>query len=313
MKAAQIKTYGGYEIIEIVDIPQPFPKKGQVLVEVYAASINPFDWKIRSGYLKEHISLQFPVTLGGDFSGVITEVGDEVVEFEKGQDVYGTALIIGGGSGAFAQYASANVKNISKRPKSISFEASAALPLVGSSAVQAIEEHIGIQSGQKILIHGGAGGIGHIAIQLAKAHGAYVATTASANDTEYVRSLGADEVIDYKSEQFEEKLKEYDAVYDTVGGEPTNKSFLVLKQGGILLSMLGQPDQKLAEEYGVKAIGQGTHTNSEHLKRLAELIDSKKIIVSIDKIFPLDQVKEAFKYQEEHHPRGKVVLQVKSP
>lgn len=304
MKAVQINKYGGIDVLEINEnAPKPTAGKNQVLVEIHAASINPVDWKIREGYLKEFAPLKFPVTMGGDFSGVVIESGEEV---------YGSALTLSGGSGAFAQYASANTKNIAKKPNNLNFEESASLPLVGSSAVQAIEDSIKLNSGQKILIHGGAGGIGHIAIQVAKTHGAYVATTAGTDDVEFVKSLGADEVIDYKTQDFTTLLKDYDAVFDTVGGETTNQSFLVLKRNGILVSMAGQPNKALAEKYGVIAMGQGTQTNNVHLNRLKELVEAGKIKVNIDKIFPLDEIKEASTYQEKNHPRGKVVIKIKN-
>ena len=313
MKAVQINRYGGAGVLEInKNAPTPSPIKGQVLVEVYAASINPFDWKVRAGYLKDMMSLQFPATLGGDFAGKVIELGEDISDFKKGDEIYGSANVFGGGSGAFAQFAAANVANTSLKPKSVSFEEAAALPLVGASAIQALEEHIKLQKGQKILIHGGAGGIGHVAIQLAKTLGAYVATTVSLDDKEFAKDLGADEVIDYKNEKFEEKLKDLDAVFDNVGGETTDRSFLVLKKGGIIVSMLGQPNPQLAQKHGVTGIGQGTEINTKYLKRLAELVDSGKIKAQVDKVFPLDKVKEAFDYQEKDSPRGKVVLRVKS-
>lgn len=311
MKAVQYSRYGGSEVLEVNDIQPPLPAKVQVLVEVYAASINPFDSKLRAGYMRDMIPLTFPVTAGGDFAGVVTKVGEGVTEFKMGDKVYGSSLILNGGSGSYAEFTAANVANIAQKPKSTNFEEAAALPLVGSSAVQAIEEHIKLMSGQKILIHGGAGGIGHIAIQLAKATGAYITTTVSQEDIEFVKQLGTDEAIDYKSQKFEELLKDYDAVFDTVGGNTTNRSFKVLKKGGVIVSMLGQPDPDLAKQQGVTAIGQGTQTNSKHLRRLAELVDSGKIKVEVNKVFPLDQVKEAFDYHQKNNPRGKVVLQVK--
>jgi NADPH:quinone reductase-like Zn-dependent oxidoreductase len=193
----------------------------------------------------------------------------------------------------------------------VNFAEAAALPLVGTSAVQAIEQHIKLQRGQKLLIHGGAGGIGSIAIQLAKSVGAYVATTASADDRVYVQELGTDQVIDYKKEAFEERLKDFDAVFDTVGGDTTEKSFKVLKKGGTLVSMLGQPNSALAQQHGVTAIGQMTHANTDVLRRLAQLVDSGAIKIHVDKVFPLEKAKEAFQLLEEGHARGKVVLEMK--
>lgn len=309
MKAIQINKYGGIDVLEINEnVPKPAPGNGQVLVEIHAASINPVDWKIREGYLKDMAPLQFPVTMGGDFAGVVTELGEGVTDFKTGDEVFGSALSLAGGSGAYADYATTGIKNITHKPKNLNFEEAASLPLVGSSAVQALEEHIKLSSGKKILIHGGAGGIGHIAIQVAKAHGAYVATTVSADDKDFVSALGADQAIDYHKENFEDLLKDYDAVFDCVGGETTNKSFQVLKRGGILVSMLGEPDKNLAEKYGVTGVGQFTQTNTAHLNRLRELAEAGKIKVNIDKVFPLNAAPEAFKHLEESHPRGKVVL-----
>ncbi len=312
MKAVQINSYGGSEVLELKNISQPHASKGQVLVEVHAASINPFDWKIRAGYLKEMMPLHFPATLGGDFAGVVVKISEDVSDFKVGDEVYGSAIVLNGGSGTFAEFAAANTGNTAHKPKTVNFEQAAALPLVGASAIQALEVYIKLQKGQKILIHGGAGGIGGVAIQLAKSIGAYVVTTVSQDDKEYVRKLGADEVIDYKNEKFEEKLKDLDAVFDNVGGETTDRSFLVLKKGGIIVSMLGQPNPQLAQKHGVTGIGQGTEINTKYLKRLAELVDSGKIKAQVDKVFPLDKVKEAFDYQEKDSPRGKVVLRVKS-
>lgn len=312
MKAIVINKYGGVEVLEFVqNAPKPIPSENQILVDVYAVSLNPFDYKVREGYMKDSMPLKVPAILGGDFAGKVSEVGSAVKEVSIGDEVYGSALIFNGGSGSFAEFAVANIGNTSHKPK-VDFINSAALPLVGSSAVQALEEHIKLKKGQRILIHGGAGGIGHLAIQLAKTIGAYIATTVSSNDMDFVKELGADEVIDYEKQKFEEILKDFDAVFDTVGGDTTNKSFMILKRGGVLVSMTGQPDQTLAEKYGVLAIGQGTQTNAVHLKRLAELVDSGKVQISIDKVYPLEEVREAFTYLEKIHPRGKVVINIKS-
>ncbi|OGD90841.1 hypothetical protein A3D81_01740 [Candidatus Curtissbacteria bacterium RIFCSPHIGHO2_02_FULL_40_17] len=319
MKAVQISSYGGIEVLSVNEnVPEPKAGEGQVLVEVHAASINPFDWKLRQGYAKEYIKLEFPATIGGDFSGKVVGLGENAADFAVGDEVYGQAAVIAGGTGAFAQKLAAPVGKIAKKPQKADFLQAAALPLVGQSALQALETHIALKPKQKILIHGGAGGIGHVAIQLAKALGAYVATTISADDVDFVKELGADEVLDYKAEKFEEKLSEFDAVFDTVGGEVTDKSFKVLKkslpagrQGGVIVSMAGAPSEHLAKEYGVNAIGQNTQGDRERLERLAELVDSGKIKVHIDGVFSLDEVKEAFSHQEQGHPRGKVVLKIR--
>jgi alcohol dehydrogenase len=257
------------------------------------------------------VPLSFPATLGGDFSGVVAEVGEAVFDFTVGDPVYGQAILLNGGSGSLAQFVAANTANTARKPQNVNYVEAAALPLAGVSALQALEEHIKLEPGQRILIHGGAGGIGTIAVQLAKSMGGYVATTVRADDKDYVKELGADQMIDYKNEAFEEILKEFDAVLDTVGGETTNKSFQVLKKGGILVSMRGQPNPELAEKYGVTAIGQMTNTNTQHLNHLAELIEGGKIKVPLDTVFPLEQAREAFNHLEQGHPRGKVVLKIK--
>jgi NADPH:quinone reductase-like Zn-dependent oxidoreductase len=278
-----------------------------VLVEVKAASINPFDLYFLAGNLQKMAPLPFPITLGGDFAGVVSQTSGQ--EFAVGDQVYGSALILAGGSGSFAEYCSANVTSIAHKPKTIDFQKAAGLPLVGSSAVQALEEHMRLQKGQKVLIHGGAGGIGSVAIQIAKALGAYVATTVSTNDIPFVTQLGADQAVDYKTQKFEEIIKDFDGVYDTVGGQTTEKSFLVLKKGGILVSMLGQPSEELAQKYNVTAIGQRTKTNTDHLYRLAQFVDNGSIKPQVDKVFPLDQTKEAYMYMQDSH-RGKVVISI---
>jgi NADPH:quinone reductase-like Zn-dependent oxidoreductase len=256
------------------------------------------------------IPLQFPMTLGGDFSGIVTETG-EGTTFKKGDQVYGTAIVLSGGSGSFAEFASADPSHIAHKPKNINHVQAAALPLVGVSALQVLVEHIGLSKGKKILIHGGAGGIGAIAVQLAKHLGAHVAATAGERDLQFVKTLGASEAIDYKSQAFETLLHDYDAVFDTVGGETYVKSFKILRTGGIIVSMLEQPNAALMAQYGVKAIAQGTSINTESLTKLAALVEQGVIKVHVDKTFPLEQAGEALEYLKTGHPRGKVVIDIK--
>jgi alcohol dehydrogenase len=219
MKSTQINKYGSSEVIEInQNTPEPTLSSGKVLVSIKAAGVNPADWKIREGAFQQMIPLQFPTTLGMDFSGVIKQVGEGVSnsDFKQGDEVYGQAGVVNGGSGAFAEIALAKTESIANKPKRLSHAEAAALPLVGIRAWRALMENIGLSSGQRILIHGGAGGIGSIAIQLAKNLGAFVATTVSANDKVFVQELGADQVLDYKSQNFEDLLHDYDSVFDTV-------------------------------------------------------------------------------------------------
>lgn len=312
MKAAQINKYGGIEVVEINSNAQiPAVAKGKILVEVMAAGVNPVDWKIRQGYFAQTMSLQFPATLGGDFSGKVVDLGEGVTGLKKGNEVYGSAIILGGGSGSFAEFALANVKAVANKPKKVSHVEAAALPLAGVSALQALIDHIDLKKGQKILIHGGAGGIGTFAIQIARYIGAYVATTVSKNDFQHAKDLGADEVIDYKNQAFEEILKDFEAVFDTVGGQTYERSFKVIKKGGIIVSMLEQPNKGLMDQYGVRAIGQFTQITGDRLSKLTELVDKGTITLHVDKIFQMDQAGEALHYLETGHPRGKVVVEVK--
>lgn len=311
MKAVQIKQYGGTEAIEInQDVTKTDAQSGQVVVEVHAASLNRIDTIIRSGFMDQMMPLKFPSTLGGDFAGVVTEIGEGVTGLNVGDEVYGQAGALMGGTGSLAEYTAASNGKVSKKPTSIDMTQSASLPLVGASAIQGIEEHANIQRGQKILVHGGAGGIGSLAIQLAKLRGAYVATTVSTDDIEFAKSLGADEVVDYKTQDFTTIIKDYDAVFATA--QPSlNDSVKVLKKGGILVSMVGAADEALTKEYEVTVIPQMTQVSTEQLTRLAQLIDSGEVKPQVDKVFTLDQVKEAFDYFEHQNPRGKVVVTIK--
>lgn len=311
MRAVQFSSYGGNEVLTVnANAPVPIPGAGQVLIEAHTSSINPFDLIVRAGFVKDMMPLTFPATLGGDVAGTVTKLGEGVTDFKVGDEVYGQATVFAGGSGAWAEFVTAGMKTINHKPLTINYLEAGALPLTGVSAVQALTEHMKLAGKQKILIHGGAGGIGTVAIQLAKHIGAFVATTVRAEDKEYMTGLGADQVIDYQNEKFENLVKDVDAVFDTVGEEVMTRSFEVLKKGGVLVSMKGQPDPVLAEKLGVTGIGQFTQTTTERLARLAELVDQGVIKVHIDKVFPLDQVRPACEYFEQSHPRGKVAIQI---
>lgn len=301
MKAIQVNEYQTPIKLNVLEVAQPSAKDGQVLIKVMAASINPFDVTLATGAMASMIPLSLPYTIGGDVAGIVEGTG---------QEVYGSALIVSGGSGSMAEYAVANLANVADKPKSLSFAEAASLPLAGVSALQAIEEHLDLQSGQKILIHGGAGGIGTLAIQLAKMKGSYVATTANGVDREMLAKLGADLVIDYKTEDFTKVVSEYDAVFDTVGGEVTTKSVAVLKRGGKLVTMIGQVEEKLAAEAGVTIIRQMTGVTSTRLAKLAGYVATGKVKPAIDKVFSLDQTSEAYDYFVNEHPKGKVVVEV---
>jgi NADPH:quinone reductase-like Zn-dependent oxidoreductase len=315
MKSARIKGYGSTnDVIEIdQNTPAPNdPSEGKVLVKVKAAGVNPTDWKISEGYMQQIMPLEFPATLGWDFSGIVEKAGAGVSDIKQGDEVYGQAPVVFGGSGTFAEMALANADNIAYKSKTLSHEEAAGLPTVGVTAWQALVDTIGLSKGQKILIHGGAGGVGSIAIPLAKYLGAYVATTVSEIDKQFAKEeLGADEIIDYKTQTFEDVLSshDYDAVLDTVGGETYTRSFKVLKRGsGIIVSTLEQPNQELMEKFGTKAIFVFSQVNRERLTKLAQWVDQNNIHVNVDKTFTLEDAAKALDHQRVAHPRGKVVL-----
>jgi alcohol dehydrogenase len=314
MKSIEIKKYGGSDVVEVNKTASvPSISSGKILVNVKASGVNPSDWKIREGYFQQMVPLQFPSTLGGDFSGIVKQIGEDddiSSNFKQGDEVYGYASVLNDGSGAFAELALVNKDSIAYKPKSLNYVEAAGLPLVGFCAWQALVENIGLAKDQKILIHGGAGGIGSIAIQLANHLGAYVTTTASTNDKQFVQELGADHIIDYKKENFEDVIHDYDAVLDTVGGETYIRSFKVLKKGGIIVSTLEQPNSELMNQYGIRAIFQFAQVNRERLTKLAQWVDQNNVKVNVDKTFSLDEAAKALDYQKDVHPRGKVVLTV---
>jgi alcohol dehydrogenase len=310
MKAAQVSEYGGPEVIKINEVDKPTPASDQVLVEVHAASLNPFDTTVREGYMKEMIPLHFPATLGGDIAGVVVELGEGATNVAVGDKIYGQANVVAGNSGAFAEFVATSCGQVAKAPEKLDYKEAAALPLVGVSAWQALTVHLNLQSGQKLFIHGGAGGIGTIAIQIAKHLGAHVATTATGDGIARVTKLGADEAIDYKSQDFAEVLGNYDAVFDTVGGDDFAKSLGILKRGGSAVSMIAPADEAKASELGVTAMMQSTKVTTEALDELRKLVDSGVVTPQIGKVFPLDEAKEAFEARESGTVAGKVVLEI---
>jgi alcohol dehydrogenase len=312
MKSVQIKRYGGSDVVELNDTASvPSVSVGKILVDVKASGVNPADWKVREGYFQQMAPLQFPSNLGFDFSGTVKQLGEDVPsDFEQGDEVYGQTPVLSGGSGAFAELVLVDKDSITHKPKTLNHIEAAALPTVGVSSWQALVENIGLSKGQKILIHGGAGGIGSIAIQLAKHNGAYVSTTVNVNDKQFVQELGADQIIDYNSQKFEDLLHDYDAVFDTIGGDTYKRSFKVLKKDGIIISTLEQPNSELMQQYGVKATFQFTQVNRKRLTKLAQWVDQNNIKINVDRTFSLDEAGKALDYQKDVHPRGKVVITI---
>jgi NADPH:quinone reductase-like Zn-dependent oxidoreductase len=311
MKAAQVTQYGDASVMKINEVDKPSAGPGHVLVEVHASSLNPFDTSVRAGYMKDAIPLQLPFTLGGDIAGIVTEVGEGVTNVSVGDKVYGQANIVAGNSGAFAEYAVTKAEQVAQAPANIGFNEAGSLPLVGVSALQGITEEVGLQAGQKVFIHGGAGGIGSIAIQIAKHIGAHVTTTATGEAMEKVKQFGADEVVDYKAQDFGEVLRDCDAVFDTVGGDDFTKTLSVLKRGGIAVSMVAEADQARVAELGVSVKRQGTQVTTARLNALRELVELGAVKPAVGKVFALDDIQAAMEARESGIS-GKVVLTVKS-
>ena len=310
MKAAQFKEYGDASVVEVVEIDQPTLAEGQVLVKVEAASLNPFDSAVRAGYMKEMIPLQLPVTIGGDIAGEVVAAADGVSHVAVGDVVYGQANVVAGNSGAFAEFAATSAGQVAKLPSNVTIQEAASLPLVGVSALQGLTQHIKLQPGQKILITGGAGAIGRVAIQIAKHIGAYVATTASGEGVAVAKELGADEVIDYKAQNFTELLSGYDAVFDTVGGEGVNDALAILKQGGIAVTMAGAFDEAQVAEAGVTALSQSTQVSTTNLDELTKLVEDGVVKPGIGQVFPLAEIQAAFVARESGTVKGKIVVEV---
>jgi NADPH:quinone reductase-like Zn-dependent oxidoreductase len=313
MKAAQFNKYGGSEVIEFnSNAVLPSLKEGQILVEGHAASINPIDSAVRAGYMQAMLPLTFPVTLAGDFAGEITEVGQNVSDLRVGDRVFGFAPVIVGGSGAMAEYVAASALMVARMPAGASYMEAAGLPLAAISAVQALEDYMKVRSGQRVLIHGGAGGIGSFAVQYARYLGCHVVTTVRGSQEEFVRKLGADGIVNFELERFDAIPKEYDAVLDTVGGEVYKRSFGVLKKGGVVASMVqNPPDQELASKFDARSVTVSTQVNSTSLNHLAELVGKSALKAQIGQEYQLEQTREAYTYFEQDHPKGKVVVRIK--
>ncbi|MCU4423420.1 NADP-dependent oxidoreductase [Acinetobacter sp. WU_MDCI_Abxb74] len=330
MKAAYINRYGHIDDVQVGEHPKPSLSKDAVLVKVHAASINPLDIRVLGGEFKAILPVKFPFILGSDFAGTVVEVGSNVTQFKTGDEVYAKIDL----NGAFAEYTVVQQSSLALKPQNISMELAASLPLVALTAWQALVEIAKVQPGQKVLIHAGSGGVGSIAIQLAKSLGAIVATTTSGKNTRWVRELGADIIIDYKTADFEQELKDYDVVLDTQGGKTLEKSLNVIKRGGRIISISGPPDQAFAEAVNPnrflkcvipllswpirhKAKKRGItysflfmQPNGQQLSKITELVEAGKIKPIVDQTYDFAQIKEAFQYVNTGRSKGKVVLKI---
>ena len=312
MKAIRIHNYGGPEVLQYEDAPIPKPAPGEVLIRVHAAGVNPADWKVREGHLKQFVQNKFPLILGWDLSGVIEEVGANPAangRFKKGDEVFGKRDT--SRDGAYAEYIVVRESEVALKPKSLHHVYAAAVPLAGITAWQALFDTAKLQSGHRILIHGAAGGVGHYAVQLAKWKGAYVVATGSTKNHDLLRKLGADETIDYTTQKFESIVRDVDVVLDTIGGETQERSWRVLKKGGILASLVQPPSEQKAKAIGVRAAFVWSQPNGNELAEIAALIDSGNLKIVLDRILPLSEARRAHELSQSGHARGKIVLRVK--
>ncbi len=305
MKAVRIHKFGGPEVLQYEDVPRPEPGTHQVLIRVHAAGVNPVDWKIREGNLGK---IPLPSIMGSDFSGEIEALGPDVTEFRVGELVLGS---VADESGSYAQYCLAPVSQIVEKPKAIDHVQAAGMPVPSLTAWQALFDHANLTTGQKVLIHAAAGGVGSFAVQLAKWKGAHVIGTASGGNAALVRSFGADEFIDYRTTRFEEAVRDVDVVFDTVGGETQERSWKVLKKGGVLVSIVQPPSQQSATAAGVQGIFvRGDATRNEELTQIAKLVANGQLKVNLETVLPLSEARKAQELSQSGHAHGKIVLMV---
>jgi NADPH:quinone reductase-like Zn-dependent oxidoreductase len=304
MKAAIIRDYDTR--IEIADIDAPELRDDSVLIAVHAASLNPIDYILQSGAMKDNIPLRFPHVMGFDVSGQITEIGKDVTGFNVGDAVFARANQ--DDAGAIAQFARVKATEMALKPENISHAEAASVPLAGLTAWQALITKGHLKRGDKVLIHAGSGGVGTLAIQIAKHFGAYVATTCSPRNADLVRELGADIVIDYNTQTFEDELSDYDVVFEMVGGETLTRSFNVLKKGGVLVSIKGQDTDDLASDHDVRFEWFFMEPNGAMLAELGELIENGIVKTVIDSTYPMDKTVDAYEALKDGHAVGKIVV-----
>ncbi len=333
MKALTFKRYGKSPDIGLADVPRPTLKADELLIQVHAASVNPVDNMILTGMFKPVLHFQLPATLGSDLSGVVIEVGSGVTRFKPGDAVF--ANIFDLGTGAIAEFAVVPERLAAPKPAHLDFVQAASIPMVGLTSWQALKERAHLRAGQKVFIPAGSGGIGTFAIQLAKHLGAHVGTSTSTGNVELVRRLGADEVIDYKKQEFEKVLSGYDAVLGTVKGDAIEKSLGILKPGGAIISLVGPLDaafararrlnfvltfvfglmsrkiMRLAKKRDVTYAFLFARPDGAQLSEIGELLATERIRPVIDKVFPFEQAKDALAYLAEGHAKGKVVIKIR--
>jgi NADPH:quinone reductase-like Zn-dependent oxidoreductase len=310
MQAVSLHSYGDPDVLVLEEVPCPQAGAGEVLIRVRAAGVNPLDWKVRAGHVKGWLPHRLPLIPGWDVSGVVEAVGPKVTAFKIGDAVYGMLDFMR--NGAYADYVVTRTQHLAFKPKSLDHIQSGAVPLTSLTAWQSLFEVAGIESGQTVLIHGASGGVGHFAVQFAKWKGAKVIGTASASNQDFLRELGADEVLDYASTKFEKAVHDVDVVLDTIGGDTQERSWRVLKKGGILVATLGISSPEAAHRHGVRGEGVMVRPDAAQLTQIAALIDAGDLKPTVTTILRLAEAQQAHELSQTGHVRGKIVLQVES-
>lgn len=307
MKAVRGHAYGSSDVLKLEEAPRPEPKEDEILVRVFAAGVNPVDAKVRAGMFKQP-GAPMPFIPGYDISGVVEKTGAKATKFKAGDEVYAYLSLERGG--AYAEYTIAKESELAAKPKSLTHEQAAAVPLAALTAWQALIEKAKMTEGQTVLIHGGSGGVGSFAVQIAKARGAKVLATASTANQDFLKELGADQPIDYRAQKFEEVAKDVDVVLDTVAGETLRRSYEVVKKGGFIVSVLEPPAKAELEKRGIRGTVFLVQPNAQQLAEIAQLIDAKKVKPIVSQTFPLADAQKAQAAIETGHTRGKIVLKV---
>jgi NADPH:quinone reductase-like Zn-dependent oxidoreductase len=308
MKAITVRQYGGPEVLKLEDVAVPEPKADQIRIRVIAAGVNPVDALIRSGVFAKFFKTKLPLIPGYDVAGTVESTGGKITKFKRGDAVFAYIGLREGGG--YAEYAIATEEEAVAKPKSLNYKEAAAVPVVGLTAWQALIDTAKLSQGQTVLIHGGSGGVGSLAIQIAKAKGARVIATASTANQALLKELGADVAVDYTATKFEDVAKDVDVVLDSVGKDTLTRSYGVLKKGGFIVSLVARPDPAELEKHGIKGALLNVQPNAEQLTEIGKLIDDKKIKVIISQVFPLKDAAKAQTQAETGHTRGKIVLQV---
>jgi NADPH:quinone reductase-like Zn-dependent oxidoreductase len=304
VKAIRIHSYGNSGELKLEDVPSPSIRSNEALIRVHAAGVNPFDWKFREGYFKDWIPATFPLTLGVDFAGDIAQVGTDVRDFKVGDKVFGFA------AGTYSEQATVPEKDLVRMPRTVDYETAVSLPTPGVTAYQLILDVARATRGQRILIHGAAGSVGSLAVQFARMKGARVFATASGRDAEYLTGLGVEQVLDYRTERFDEKLKDLDTVIDLIGGETLARSYGVVKPGGIVVSAASMPDSAQAERRQIRVQSFVAERNASHLAHLATLVDQGAIKPRVGRVLPLAEARQAHDLSQKGASGGKIVLKV---